>query len=172
MIRPVLHAPDPRLHEVAQPVAAFDAGLHELVQDMADTMYAEGGIGLAATQLGIAQRILVIDLRPDPARRSTLRTFINPTLSKGKGTQQIREGCLSIPATQVSPTRFARIEVQAFDEHGRPFRLKADGLLAVCLQHEVDHLDGILMTDRLAIQAEGAQLQALADPALTDPALA
>jgi peptide deformylase len=149
MLRPVLHAPDPRLHEVALPVLQYDAALRTLVADLADTMYAEGGIGLAATQVGVPQRVVVIDLQPNAERRTGLRVFVNPVLSKGKGRHRMKEGCLSVPQVTVEPERFARIEVQALDEHGRAFRLKADGLLAACLQHEVDHLDGILMTDRL-----------------------
>lgn len=152
---PILHHPDPRLRRVAPPVAVFDEGLRQLVQDMAETMYDARGIGLAAPQVGVDAQIVVIDLT-GPDRREGLQVFINPRLHKGKGRTRMAEGCLSLPGQQVQPWRFARIEVSAQDAQGRSFRMKSTGLLAICLQHECDHLRGVLMVD--ASQTQGPDL--------------
>lgn len=147
MIQPILHAPDPRLKKVAASVCDFGIHLESQVNDMAQTMYGAKGIGLAAPQLGWGQRIVVIDLSSPSSLRPHLQVFVNPVLSKGRGQATIEEGCLSVPGKLARPPRFERVEVQAQDVKGRPFRLKATGLLAICLQHEVDHLNGVLMTD-------------------------
>lgn len=149
MILPLItddHDESSPLRQVAQPVVVFDASIARLADDMAETMYAHRGIGLAANQVGQLLRMVVIDLGRS-SRRSP-QVFINPRLRKAKGQQRIEEGCLSVPGVRTTPLRYSRVDVEAQDVTGRPFRLRADGLLAVCLQHEIDHLDGILMTSR------------------------
>jgi peptide deformylase len=150
MILPILtddHTDSP-LRQRAQEVVAFDDTLRALIANLADTLYASrNGIGLAANQVGVLQRVLVIDLAPDASRRG-LQVFINPVIRKATGRRQQVEGCLSLPGKQTQPWRAAKIEVAAVDPHGRPFKLRTEGLMAACLQHEMDHLDGILMTVR------------------------
>lgn len=139
--------PDPILKEVSAPVTSFDANLHKLLDNMIDTMYQANGIGLAAPQIGVSQRIAVIDVSDD---RNERREFINPVISWRNGKVPSEEGCLSIPEYRDSLSRNAEVLVQAKDRHGKDFELRADGLLAICLQHEIDHLDGILFVDRLS----------------------
>lgn len=150
-LRPILWHPDPVLKEKCEPVEVFDEGLRTLVRDMAETMYAAPGVGLAAPQIGVTRRVFVIDVRDqDPSGGPRLRTFVNPKIIEKKGEVVWEEGCLSIPGVNEDILRAERIRVAAMDENGTPFELEADGLLAVAIQHENDHLDGILMFDRLS----------------------
>ena len=136
----ILRYPDPRLQRVARPVTAFDDRLRKLVADMAETMYAAPGIGLAATQVDVHERVIVIDLSET---KDQLQVFVNPTVVQASAERKVyEEGCLSVPGIYDEVERPDRIRVEAFDADGRPFALDADGLLAVCLQHEIDHLDG------------------------------
>lgn len=144
---PLLHYPDERLHTVAKPVEAVDAGIRKLISDMAETMYAAPGIGLAATQVDVHQRVLVIDVSED---KSQLKAFINPEILWREGECAGEEGCLSVPGIYETVKRSERVKVRALDAAGKPFELEADGLLAVCLQHEVDHLDGKVFVEYLS----------------------
>jgi peptide deformylase len=148
-IREILRYPDPRLREVAKPVDSITDELSELVDDMAETMYAAPGCGLAATQLGINKRIFVIDVASDD-EPSELRVFINPEIVELEGAQTWNEGCLSFPGANEEIKRAERVKVRALDRAGQPFELEADGLLAVAIQHETDHLNGVLMIDKLS----------------------
>lgn len=143
----ILHFPDPRLRTRAQPVAAVDDGVRRLVDDMFETMYAAPGIGLAATQVDVHRRVLVVDVSED---RSAARCFINPEILARDGEEEMDEGCLSVPGVYDKVRRAERIRVRALDRNGTPFELEADGLLAVCIQHEMDHLDGKLFVDYLS----------------------
>lgn len=144
---PILRYPDPRLHTVAKPVEAVDAGIRRLVADMAETMYAAPGIGLAATQVDVHRRVLVIDVTED---KSKLQAFINPVILWREGECVGEEGCLSVPGIYETVKRSERVKVRALDTEGAPFELQADGLLAVCLQHEIDHLDGKVFVEYLS----------------------
>ena len=138
-ILPILNYPDPRLHTVAKPVAEVDAFIRRLIDDMAETMYAAPGIGLAATQVNVHQQVIVMDISED---KSDLRVFINPRIVASEGAQDYEEGCLSVPGIYETVTRAGKITVQALGRDGQPFTLEAGGLLAVCIQHEMDHLRG------------------------------
>ncbi len=144
---PILRYPDPRLHTRAKPVAAVDAGIRKLADDMAETMYAAPGIGLAATQVNVHQRLLVIDVSED---KSQLQVFINPEILARDGEEEGEEGCLSVPGIYEKVKRSERVRVRALNRDGKPFELDADGLLAVCLQHEIDHLDGKVFVEYLS----------------------
>lgn len=144
----ILTDPHPVLRTPAQPVVEVDEHVRQLLDDMIETMHAAGGIGLAAPQVGHSLRCMVMDL--GTAARPQIYRCVNPRITKRSGERVGEEGCLSVPGQRRSRPRAARIEMQALDEHGTPFRLKADGLLAVCIQHEIDHLDGTLFTDGLA----------------------
>jgi peptide deformylase len=148
MIRQILTYPDPRLREVAQPVQQFDAEIQKLAQDMAETMYDAPGVGLAATQIGVALRIFVIDIAAED-EPSDLKVFINPEILESSGTQTWEEGCLSFPGVSEEIKRAAKVRVKALDIDGKPFELEATGLMAVAIQHEHDHLNGELMIDHL-----------------------
>ena len=143
----VLHFPDPRLRRKAQPVAAVTDATRRIADDMLETMYAEYGIGLAAVQVDIAQRIVVIDLSEEHDRPLVL---INPELLETGGEEEMEEGCLSVPGFSAPVRRCEHVRVRALDRAGEPFELDADGLLAVCIQHELDHLDGKLFVDYLS----------------------
>jgi peptide deformylase len=143
----ILEFPDPRLRIKAEPVRVFDAALGELIDAMFATMYAAPGIGLAATQVDVHKRLLVLDVSEEKNRPLTL---INPTILAREGAQVYQEGCLSVPGIFAEVERAERIVVEAQDRHGAPFRLEADGLLAVCIQHEMDHLVGRLFVDYLS----------------------
>ena len=147
MLLPILEYPDPRLKKTAAPVTAFGPDVERLVRDMAETMYAAPGIGLAATQVDVHKRIIVIDISE---ARDDLRVFINPEILEAEGEAECEEGCLSVPGYYDKVTRAARIRVRAQDEHGRTFELATDGLLAVCVQHEMDHLVGKVFVDYLS----------------------
>ncbi|HCZ48429.1 MAG TPA: peptide deformylase [Gammaproteobacteria bacterium] len=144
---PILTFPDPRLRDVARPVDGVDADLRQLAADMAETMYAAKGIGLAATQVGVPKRVLVMDLS---AERTELMTLINPQIVERDGVQVCEEGCLSVPEVFESVERAERVAVTYLNLDGDACRLEADGLLAVCVQHEIDHLDGKLFVDYLS----------------------
>jgi peptide deformylase len=143
----ILTYPDPRLREKAQPVDAVDAQLRQFIDDMAQTMYAAKGIGLAATQVGVAKRVVVIDLS---AERDQPQVLINPRIVARDGVQVYEEGCLSVPDVFEEVERAERITVSYLDRDGQPQQMDADGLLAVCVQHEIDHLDGKLFVDYLS----------------------
>jgi peptide deformylase len=144
----ILEYPDPRLRTKAQPVAMVDDAIRRLVDDMFETMYASKGIGLAATQVDVHKRVLVTDVSPD---RTDPRVFINAQIIEREGSTEAEEGCLSVPGIyDTLRTRAERVRVRALDRDGQPFELEADGLLAVCIQHELDHLEGKLFVDYLS----------------------
>jgi peptide deformylase len=143
----ILEYPDPRLRIRAEPVTKFDTELKTLVADLFDTMYAAPGIGLAATQVNVHKRLLVCDLGVDSKQPYCL---INPEIIRAEGTTNAEEGCLSVPEYYDFVDRAAVIRVRAFDPDGKPFELDAEGMLAVCIQHEMDHLDGKLFVDYLS----------------------
>ena len=144
---PILHYPDPRLHKVARPVAAVDDRIRQLITDMAETMYAAPGIGLAATQVDVHERVLVIDISD---ARNQLQAFINPEIIDSSGEAENEEGCLSVPGVFETIRRAERIKVQALNSQGEPFITETDGLLAVCIQHEIDHLEGKVFVEYLS----------------------
>jgi peptide deformylase len=144
---PILEYPDPRLKKVAAPVPAVTPEIRKLVADMAETMYAAPGVGLAATQVDVHKRVIVIDVSE---HRDHLRVFINPELLSAEGEAECEEGCLSVPGYYDKVTRAARFRVRALDEHGEAFELDAEGLLAVCIQHEMDHLQGKVFVEYLS----------------------
>lgn len=143
----VLHYPDERLRKVAKPVAQVTSDIKEIVDDMFETMYAEDGIGLAATQVDIHQRIIVIDVSEERNERLVL---INPEILSKCGETGIEEGCLSIPEQRALVPRAEKVSVRALNREGEQFELDADGLLAICIQHEIDHLEGKLFIDYLS----------------------
>lgn len=143
----ILNYPDPRLYKVAKPVKEVDATIRRLIDDMAETMYAAPGIGLAATQVDVHQQIIVMDLSE---AKNELRVFINPKITAKCGAQDYEEGCLSVPGIYENVTRAAEVTVEALDRNGEPFVLEAQGLLAVCIQHEMDHLLGKVFVDYLS----------------------
>lgn len=143
----ILHYPDPRLREKARPVETVDEDVRRLADDMLETMYEAPGIGLAATQVGVPRRVIVIDVTEDKSRPMV---FINPEILAREGEEEMEEGCLSVPGIYERVRRAERVRVRALDREGDPFELEADGLLAVCIQHEVDHLDGRLFVDYLS----------------------
>lgn len=143
----ILHYPDARLHTVAKPVAMVDARIRKLIDDMAETMYAAPGIGLAATQINVHERVIVIDISET---HDQLRVFINPEIIAQSGREESEEGCLSVPGVFDKVERAEQVTVRALDRDGKPFELKADGLLAVCVQHEMDHLMGKVFVDYLS----------------------
>lgn len=145
---PILQYPDPRLHKVAKPVQKVDDRIRALVRDMAETMYAAPGVGLAATQVDVHERVVVIDVSEDS---NELHVLINPEiLWKSDETQICEEGCLSVPGVYDEVERAARVRVRALDEQGRSYEFDADDLLAVCVQHELDHLLGKVFIEYLS----------------------
>lgn len=144
---PIIHYPDPRLHTRAKPVAQVDARIRQLAQDMAETMYAAPGVGLAATQVDVHERIITIDVSED---KSDLLVLINPEILSRDGEQECEEGCLSVPGIYDLVKRAAKIRVRALDVNGKAFEFDAEGLLAVCVQHEMDHLDGKVFVEYLS----------------------
>ena len=136
---PILLYPDPRLHKVALPVARVDDKIRKLIKDLSDTMYAAPGVGLAATQVDVHLRVIVVDTSPT---HDELRVFINPEIIESSGNANREEGCLSVPGIYDITPRAERIVVRALDGEGNSFTLEAEGLPAVCIQHEMDHLDG------------------------------
>jgi len=143
----ILEYPDPRLRTVAKPVTRFDAQLQTLIDDMAETMYAARGIGLAATQVDQHLRLLVLDVSDS---RDALQVFINPELLDRSGSSSHEEGCLSVPEIYAEVKRAESVTVRAQDANGEQFEQQLDGLAAICLQHEMDHLQGRLFVDYLS----------------------
>jgi peptide deformylase len=143
----ILNYPDPRLYKIAIPVKQVDASIRRLIDDMAETMYAAPGIGLAATQVDVHQQLVVMDISED---KRNLQVFINPRITARCGSQDYEEGCLSVPGVYESVTRAEKIRVEALDRDGQSFTLEAEGLLAVCIQHEMDHLLGKVFVDYLS----------------------
>lgn len=144
---PILRYPDPRLHTVAKPVARIDDDLHQLIEDMAETMYEAPGVGLAATQVNVHRRVVVIDVSED---KSDLMALINPEILERSGEQVCEEGCLSVPGVYEKVKRAERVRVRALNAKGETVELEAEGLLAVCIQHEIDHLDGKVFVEYLS----------------------
>ena len=144
---PILRFPDPRLKKVAQPVAQIDASIRKLVADMAETMYEAPGIGLAATQVDVHKRVVVIDVSED---KSGLLALINPEIIARSGEQVCEEGCLSVPGIYDKVARAEQVRVRALNPKGETIEFDADGLLAVCVQHELDHLDGKVFVEYLS----------------------
>ena len=143
----ILRYPDARLHKVASPVTVFDDSLKKLIGDMAETMYAAPGIGLAATQVDVHKRVIVVDVSE---RRDSLVVLVNPEILEATGESDIEEGCLSLPGIYELVPRAERVKVRAYDQNGNPFTLEAQGLLAVCIQHEMDHLQGKVFVEHLS----------------------
>ncbi len=143
----VLRFPDERLRTIAQNVVSFDSTIQQIIDDMFETMYAEEGIGLAATQVNIHQRIIVIDTSEDRTGRLVL---INPELLEQRGSTGIEEGCLSVPECRALVPRAEWVKIRATNAQGEQFELETDGLLAICIQHEMDHLVGKLFVDYLS----------------------
>ena len=148
-IRKILHYPDKRLREAGEPVTDFGPELQALVDDMAETMYAAPGVGLAATQIGVTKQLFIVDVSTGEGPND-LRVFINPQIVETTGEVDWEEGCLSFPGVHQEITRAERVKVRAQDRHGEWFELEADGLMAIALQHEYDHLQGKLMIDKLS----------------------
>ena len=144
---PILRFPDERLRTVAKPVTLFDAALRQLTQDMAETMYEAPGIGLAATQVNVHQRVVVIDISEE---QNALQVFINPVIASTMGMQTYEEGCLSVPGVYDKVDRPSDVVVCYQDLDGNEHKLEADGLLAICIQHEIDHLNGTVFVDHLS----------------------
>ena len=143
----ILEYPDPRLRTRAAPVAVVDDAVRQLIDDLLETMYASKGIGLAASQVDIHRRVLVLDISDS---RDQPMAFINPEILEAEGSAPGEEGCLSLPGIYDKLERAARVRVRALDRNGEPFELQADGMLAVCIQHEMDHLEGKLFVDYLS----------------------
>ena len=145
---PILRYPDPRLHKVAKPVTVFDKRLKQLAADMAETMYEAPGVGLAASQVDVHEQLIVIDTSET---HDDLRVYINPEITWASAEKQVYdEGCLSVPGIYDGVERPARVKVRALDLDGKPFEVEADGLLAVCIQHEMDHLKGKVFVEYLS----------------------
>lgn len=143
----ILHYPDQRLHTVASPVREVNAEIHKLIDDMAQTMYAAPGIGLAATQVNAHKQVIVIDISEN---HNQLMALINPKITARDGVTEREEGCLSVPGIYEKVSRAERVTVAALDRDGKPLTLDAEGLLAVCIQHEIDHLQGKVFVEHLS----------------------
>ena len=143
----ILHFPDPRLRNPAKPVARVDTTVRTLIDDMLETMYDAPGIGLAAPQVNVAKRVVVVDISEEKDQPLAL---VNPEIVTREGEEQYEEGCLSVPGIFDTVTRAERISLRALDRDGSPVELECDGLLAICIQHEIDHLDGKLFVDYLS----------------------
>jgi peptide deformylase len=144
---PILQYPDPKLYTIAAPVTVVDDDIRQLIKNLADTMYAAPGVGLAATQVDDHRRVIVIDISE---AHDKLQVFINPEIVASSGTATCEEGCLSVPGIFEKVARAERITVRALDAQGQNFTLDAEGLLAVCIQHEMDHLEGKVFVDYLS----------------------
>ena len=145
---PILRYPDPRLHKVAKPVTVFDKRLKQLAADMAETMYEAPGVGLAASQVDVHEQLIVIDTSET---HDDLQVFVNPEITWASPEKEVYdEGCLSVPGVYDGVERPARVKVRALDLDGKPFEVEADGLLAVCIQHEMDHLKGKVFVEYLS----------------------
>jgi len=144
---PILHYPDPRLHKIAKPVAEVDDRIRKLAGDMAETMYAAPGVGLAATQVDVHEQLIVIDISET---HDDLLVLINPQILDSRGRSECEEGCLSVPGIFEIVTRAEWIRVRALGLDGKPFTREATGMLAVCIQHEIDHLKGKVFVEYLS----------------------
>ena len=161
-VRPILIAPDPRLKAISTPVEKVDAEIRKLAEDMADSMYAAEGIGLAAVQIGVAKRVIVMDLDQKDGKKDW-RVFINPKItwaSEEMATSE--EGCMSVPEFWDDVERPARIKAEYLDLDGKKVEIEADGMLATCLQHEMDHLQGVLFIDHFSRLKRSIALRKLA----------
>jgi peptide deformylase len=143
----ILRYPDARLHKQAAPITVFDEALKKFVAELAETMYAAPGIGLAATQVDIHKQVIVVDVSE---RRDSLVVLVNPEIVDATGVSDIEEGCLSVPGVYELVERAERVKVRAYDQNGTAFTLEAQGLLAVCIQHEIDHLKGKVFVEQLS----------------------
>jgi peptide deformylase len=143
----ILHFPDPRLRNMARPVERVDDDVRRLIDDMLETMYQAPGIGLAATQVNVQKRVIVVDISRE---QDQPMVFINPKILEKEGVEEMDEGCLSVPGIYEKVQRAERIRLRALNRDGESFDMAADGLLAVCIQHEIDHLDGKLFVDYLS----------------------
>ncbi|MDA1116911.1 MAG: peptide deformylase [Proteobacteria bacterium] len=143
----VLRYPDARLHKTASPVTVFDEALKTLIQSLAETMYAAPGIGLAATQVDVHKQVIVLDVSE---HHDALVVLVNPEIVDASGVSDIEEGCLSVPGVYDIVERAERVKVRAYDQSGKQFTLEAQGLLAVCIQHEMDHLKGKVFVEHLS----------------------
>ena len=170
MIRPILCYPDKRLRDPGKEVVKFDDELHQLIDDMAETMYAAPGVGLAAPQIGVSKRLFIIDVATGDDEPSDLRVFINPEIVETEGDTTFSEGCLSFPGLHEDIDRAERVKVRALDQNGETFELEADGLLAIAIQHENDHLDGKLMIDHLSVLRRRMVHRAMTKRAAADAA--
>jgi len=170
VIRSILTYPDKRLREPGRTVEQFDEALDALIDDMAETMYAAPGVGLAAPQIGVSKRLFIIDVATDEDEPSDLRVFINPEIVAAEGETTFNEGCLSFPGVREDIDRAERVTVRALDKDGKPFELEADGLLAIAIQHENDHLDGKLMIDHLSVLRRRLVHRAMTKRAAADAA--
>lgn len=146
-VRKILYLPDPRLRLVSKPVEQFDDSLQTLIDDMFDTMYAAKGVGLAAPQIGVNLRLSVVDVTPDKSQQLVL---VNPEIISSEGTKEFEEGCLSVPSAYDKVVRAEKVVLRAQNRQGEWFEMAADGLLAECFQHEIDHLNGKLFVDLLS----------------------
>lgn len=143
----ILQYPDERLHNIAGKVERVDENIRRLIGDMAETMYNAPGVGLAATQVDVHQQVVVVDISE---ARDRLMVFINPEIIASSGEEECEEGCLSVPGIYETVRRAERVTVRALDEQGEPFTLETDGFLAVCIQHEIDHLRGKVFVEHLS----------------------
>ncbi len=143
----ILRYPDARLHKVAAPVTVFDESLKHLVRDLSETMYSAPGLGLAATQVDVHKEVIIVDVSE---RRDSLVVLVNPEIVEASGVSDIEEGCLSVPGVYDIVARAERVKVRACDQNGKSFTLEAQGLLAVCIQHEMDHLKGKVFVEYLS----------------------
>lgn len=143
----ILRYPDARLHKLALPVTVFDETLRLLVREMTETMYAAPGVGLAATQVDVHRQLIVVDVSE---RRDSPLVLVNPAVVEASGVSDIEEGCLSVPGVYETVERSERVRVRAYDQHGKSFTLEAQGLLSVCIQHEMDHLRGKVFVEYLS----------------------
>ncbi len=146
-ILPIVHYPDPRLHKIAAPVTAVDESIRKLAQDMAETMYSAPGVGLAATQVDVHKQVIVIDISET---HDQLLVLINPKILDSRGQADCEEGCLSVPGIFEKVRRAEWVKVQALGIDGNPFRVESEGLLSVCIQHEMDHLKGRVFVEYLS----------------------
>jgi len=144
----ILHFPDDRLRQVSKPIKSFDEHLNQLIDDMLETMYDAPGVGLAAVQVGHPIRLIVIDITDD---RSAPTALINPVIIAKDGSQTSDEGCLSVPAIYEPVSRAEQVQAEALDRQGKKYQLTATGLLSICIQHELDHLEGIMFVDHLSM---------------------
>jgi peptide deformylase len=159
----IIQYPHPTLRHVSKPLRRFDARLRKIVEEMFDLMYQAKGVGLAANQVDLPLRFFVVNLEADPAARDQERVFINPVISKPKGQKVGEEGCLSLPGLYADVSRNEKIVIHAYDLAGNEIREEADGMLARVIQHETDHLDGVLFIDRLAPSAALAARESIED---------